>query len=121
MVRLQFLPNNDFVERAARFSGKLGVKREVQTRTLRKQHMDQHWVNAYTRYILEWLIQLRKIYSGAEFFSQDNKAKIPVGDTVQVSTGVRPTNTAIVNAEGGAPAAADHDFHLTNIIAPVTL
>ncbi|KAL7552225.1 hypothetical protein ACHAWF_016995 [Thalassiosira exigua] len=79
-VRLQFVPNNHTVEAASKFSGQLGVKRAIQTRTLRKQHPDQHWVNAYTRYVLEWLIQLRKKSpSSVEFFGQDDKAKIPMG------------------------------------------
>ena len=46
MVRLQFVPNNDTVEKSAMFSGRLGVRRAVQTRTLRKEHIDQHWVNS---------------------------------------------------------------------------
>ena len=55
-VRLQFSPNNDTVETAVKFSGKLEVKRAVQTKTLRKEHEDQHWVNAMTQYVMEWLI-----------------------------------------------------------------
>ena len=47
MVRLQFVPNNHTVASAALFTGALGVIRKVQTRTLRKQHIDQHWVNAW--------------------------------------------------------------------------
>ena len=49
MVRLQFVPNNHTVASAALFSGALGVIRAVQTRTLRKEHVDQHWVNAMVR------------------------------------------------------------------------
>ena len=45
IVCLQFVPNNDTVEKSAMFSGRLGVRRAVQTRTLRKEHIDQHWVN----------------------------------------------------------------------------
>ena len=45
-VRLQFLPNVEDSAAAAQFTGRLGAKRAVQTRTLRKEHPDQHWVNA---------------------------------------------------------------------------
>ena len=48
-VRLQFLPNVEDSAAAAQFTGRLGAKRAVQTRTLRKEHMDQHWVNAMVR------------------------------------------------------------------------
>ena len=56
-VRLQFLPSVEDCAAAAQFTGRLDVKRAVQTRTLRKEHMDQHWVNAmvcvlYSYYIV---------------------------------------------------------------------
>jgi len=38
-VRLQFIPNNTFSNIAAKFTGRLDVKRGVQSRTLRKEHM----------------------------------------------------------------------------------
>ena len=62
MVRLQFVPNVNTSETAGRFSGRLKLRRGVQMRSLRKQHEDQHWVNSMTRYILEWLIELKKKY-----------------------------------------------------------
>ncbi|KAL7523484.1 hypothetical protein ACHAXR_000198, partial [Thalassiosira sp. AJA248-18] len=81
-VRLQFNPNNDYVERSSRFLGRLAIKRAIQTRTLRKEHEDQHWVNALTRYHLEWIIELKLTGASVEFFGGDDKAKIPVGDKV---------------------------------------
>ena len=56
--------------------------RAVQSRTLRKEHEDQHWVNAYTRYWLEWMVELHGQYKLVEFFGQDDKAKIPVGEPI---------------------------------------
>ena len=60
------------------------MKRVVQTRTLRKEHINQHWVNSMTRYYLEleWMVELEKKYGGVEFFGQDYKVKIAVGDDV---------------------------------------
>ena len=57
-----------------------------------------------------------------KFFGQDNKAKIPCGDAVPISTGVRANNKGIV-AEGGRRGlkAMDHDFHSANIIPAATL
>ena len=80
-VQLQFVANNDTVEKAAHFIGRLGVIRAIQTRTLRKQHPDQHWNNAYTRYHLEWIIELRLLCNLVEFFGQDDKAKIALGES----------------------------------------
>ena len=51
-VRLQFVPSHDTVAKASIMSGRLGCKRAAQKRNLRKAHVDQHWVNAMTRYIL---------------------------------------------------------------------
>ena len=73
-----------------------------------------------TRYYLEWLVELRSKYHGVEFFGQDDKAKIPVGDKVPVATGVRANNKGIV-AAGGKLEAKDHDFHCSNLIPAVTL
>ena len=52
-VCLQFVPNDAECKTAGKFTGRLNVKRAVQTRTLRKEHVDQHWVNAMTVYYLE--------------------------------------------------------------------
>ena len=119
-VRLQFVPNRADNAAAAKFTGRLEAKRAVQTRTLRKEHIDQHWVNAMTRYYLDWMVELKKTYDGVEFFGQDDKAKIAVGDKVAVSTGVRANNKGIV-AVGEVLPALDHDFHVANIICSSTL
>ena len=122
-VRLQFVPNNDTVEKSSSFSGRLGLKRAIQTRTLKKQGIDQHWVNAYTRYHLEWIVDLRAKYRHVSFFGRDDKAKIPLGNSVALSTGVRCIKSAIVPAEGGEEVlrAADHDFRMANLTPSVTL
>jgi hypothetical protein len=125
-IRLQFVPNNETVKSASLFTGRLGVKRAVQTRTLRKAHPDQHWVNCMMKYVYEWLIELNRELNGVgvEFFGQDDKAKIPVGDSVAISTGVRANvRSAIVSADGGDTVlnAMDHDFHRINLVLSVTL
>ena len=121
LVRLQFVPNDHTVEAASKFYGELGVKSAVQTQTLRKRHPDQHWVNAYTRYLLDWMVELRRKSSlSIEFLGQDDKAKIPIGDKVAISTGVQANGTAIVNATAREPLPAlDHNFHTANATALV--
>ncbi len=81
-VHLQIVPNCVYSETAAKFTGLLEIKRAVQSRTLRKEHMDQHWVHALTRYYLEWSVELKLVYGRVEFFGQDDKAKIPIEDKV---------------------------------------
>ena len=122
-VRLQFVPSNDTVAKASIMSGRLGCKRAAQKRNLRKAHVDQHWVNAMTRYILLWLIELHATTDCVLFLGQDDKAKIPVGDSVPISTGVRPNvRRAIVNANcQDTLTAMDHDFHVINLVCSATL
>ena len=79
-VRLQFSPNNGTVKKAIKFTSNIGIKRAIQKRILRKEHEDQHWVNVMTRYVLEWLIELRAKVVPVEFYGGDDKAKIAVGD-----------------------------------------
>lgn len=76
--------------------------------------------------MLEWLVELRGKYEFVEFFGQDDKAKIPVGDKVAVSTGVRSSTTGIVDASqvanGNNPLRSmDHDFSYANLTPSVTL
>ena len=67
-------------------------------------------------------MELRKVYSRVGFFGQDNKAKIPVCDSVPVSTGVRANDTDILSAgDKNSLKALDHGFHVGNIIQSVTL
>ena len=71
---------------------------------------------------MEWLVKLRKICPRLEFFGQDAKAKIPVGDDVPVWTDVEAHNTGIVPAgDKCLLQALDHDFHVGNITQSVTL
>ncbi len=84
-VRLQFVPNRADTAQSAKFTGRLMAKFAVQTRSLRKEHVDQHWVNAMTRYYLEWIVELKKKYDGMVFCGQDDKAKVPFGDEVKLT------------------------------------
>ena len=127
-IRLQFVPNNAVALAAARMTGKLDVIRCLQARTIRDEHMDQYWVNAITRYYKNWSVDvfnslkdLKKCF--VLFVGQDDKAKIPVGDSVPVSTSVRIKTKAIVPANGelNTNKAADHDWSYASIIPSVTL
>ena len=67
-------------------------------------------------------MELRKIYPEVELFGQDDKAKIPVGNTVPVSIGVRANNRVIAPVgDNSLLQALDHNFHVGNITPSVTL
>ena len=89
---------------------------------LHKEYQYQHWVNALTRYYLEWIIELRKAHDGVSFFGQDDKAKIACGDTVPIASGVRANNNGIITLRvKRGLKAMDRDFHYAKIIASMSL
>ena len=51
-VRLQFVPNYSYTAAAGKFTDRLKVEHGVQTQSLKKQHPDQYWVSALTKYYL---------------------------------------------------------------------
>jgi len=85
-VACQFVPNCAQRDAASKFTGRLDVKRAVQLRTLRKEHPDEHWVRALIRYYKEWMVELKhdKKFDGIEYWGQDDKAKIPIGEQVSL-------------------------------------
>ncbi len=148
-VACQFVPNCAQRDAASKFTGRLDVKRAVQLRTLRKQHIDEHWVRALIRYFKEWMVELKhhKKFDGIEYWGQDDKAKIPIGEQVSfhanihfrasplpssltiynsfqvhVSTGTRANNRGMVSATNGNHLkAGDHDYVVGRVIPHVSL
>ena len=125
-ISLQFVPNSKVSKTAEKMTGRINLVRHIQLRTLRNEHPDQHWVNTFTKYWKEWIVDTKNI-SGSEdlvcFVGQDDKAKVSVGDRVAVSTGVRAKHKGLVNSDNSLNQnkACDHDFTCSNIIPSVTL
>eukprot|EP00957_Ditylum_brightwellii_P175731 13380698-Ditylum_brightwellii.AAC.1 len=96
-IQLQFVLNNAVVEAAGRMTGHLNVVHRVQLRTLHNKHPDQHFVNAMTGYYKGWIVDVKKLTGKdkAKFIGQDDKAKIPVGDEIPVSSNVHIKDKAI--------------------------
>jgi hypothetical protein len=125
-VRLQFCPNDDMANKNAKATGRLGVIRKVQSRSLRHQHVDQHWVCALTRSLKEWIVAVKLLAIALNlwhlivvfFCGQDDKCKVPCGGVVHVSSNVRPNTKAIVPTNESVKAA-DHDWKCANIIPSV--
>ncbi|CAB4398618.1 unnamed protein product [Rhizophagus irregularis] len=104
-IRLQFWPTNSTTTKAIQYTGRYQVKFKVQGRLLRKKSVDSHYCAALFRYLREFLIQYRQ---WACFISADDKHKVPIGESVPVSTGVR--NRRLLSTQNNDLNASDHDF-----------
>ena len=104
-IRLQFWPTNSTTAKAMQYTGRYQVKFKVQGRLLRKKSVDAHYCAALFRYLREFSIQYRQYVC---FISADDKHKVPIGEGVPVSTGVR--NRQSLAAQNSTLGAADHDF-----------
>ncbi|KAL7566099.1 hypothetical protein ACA910_003874 [Epithemia clementina (nom. ined.)] len=126
MIALQFSANNEYARTSARLTGALNIVCACQMQILKKEHVDLHVARVISKYILAWVVELhnkdgRRTNGVVELICQDDKAKIPVGDKVPISTGVRQKGNAIVGCDASQPLAMDHDFHYANITPSVTL
>ena len=74
-MRLQFIQNHIDREIDTKFVSGLDVCQDVQYRSMGTEHPGQHWINTLTNYYSEWMVELRKVHCGVEFFGQDNKEK----------------------------------------------
>ncbi|PKY45874.1 hypothetical protein RhiirA4_518110 [Rhizophagus irregularis] len=104
-IQLQFWPTNPMAIKAIQYIGRYQVKFKVQGRLLRKKSVDAHYCAALFRYLREFSIQYRQYVC---FISADDKHKVPIGEGVPVSTGVR--NRQSLAAQNSTLGAADHDF-----------
>ena len=96
-VRLQFTPNHRDRLTAGRFSARFKVVRKVQTRCLRKEHEDAHWVAALAKYNKVHIVRARDaakevgLARGVIAAGLDDKKAIPVGmPGLPVDSGARP-------------------------------
>ena len=96
-VYLQYTPNRRDRLAAGRFSARFPIVRKVQTRILRKEHEDAHWVAALARNNKVHLVRARDAAVEANFargviaVGLDDKKSIPVGlPGLPVDSGARP-------------------------------
>ena len=78
-VRFQFWPKNRFSEVAKHYNCRFDVKYKVQSRQLRKTHIDSRYCAVLLRYLKEIAVKFR---SSAALFFLDDKSKIPIGKLV---------------------------------------
>lgn len=113
---MNFAPSNAYTTKAMHYTGRFNVKYKVQSRLLRKTSEDEHYCRTIFKYEREFSI---KYQDYACFISADDKHKVPIGEDVPVSTGVRNKKT-LAPAEGEI-SAADHDFTKLSLTPSVTL
>ncbi len=104
-IRLQFWPKNIHAKTAMQYSGRFRISYKVQSRLLRKSYPDAHYCAALFRYTKLFAIKFRNFTC---FISADDKHKVPIGEKVETSTGVRNKATlAFLDAE---LTSCDHDL-----------
>lgn len=114
-IRLQFCPTNATITRSIHHTSRFNVKFKVQSRLLRKNSDDTHYCAALFRYLREFCI---KYHQWTCLISADDKHKIPIGEDVAVSTGVRNRRSMVT--QNSILAAADHDFTKLSLTPSVT-
>ncbi|EXX55701.1 hypothetical protein RirG_223030 [Rhizophagus irregularis DAOM 197198w] len=91
------------------------IERLMQSQLLQKNSDDAHYCAALFRYLREFCIQY---HQWTCLISADDKHKIPIGEDVAVSTGVRNRRSMV--AQDNILAAADHDFTKLSLTPSVT-
>lgn len=76
-LRFQFAPKNANSYSSLQFTGKLNVKYQVQSRQLRKEHIDMHYASAAFRYLKELSVKFREYTT---FMCMDDKHHCKVGE-----------------------------------------
>ncbi|KAK6177156.1 hypothetical protein SNE40_015315 [Patella caerulea] len=117
-VRLQFWPTNPNTITALRYTARFEVKFTIQSRQIRGQHEDSHYVAVQLQYIKAFAVKYREF---TDFLWIDDKAIVPIGEPgLPVSTGVRPHNHSLAPKSGPSISALDHDYNVCGAIPSVT-
>ncbi|KAI8484568.1 hypothetical protein Bbelb_376750 [Branchiostoma belcheri] len=116
-VSLQFWPKNAFVDRAIRYTGRLGVKYMVQSRQLNHDHPDCHYAAAVFRYFREFAVMFRQSCSVVFL---DDKHAIKVGEPGFPVAAVDRGKSVLV-AKNTTFAVPDHDFTKLKLTPSVIL
>ena len=115
-IRLQFWPKNTYAKTAMQYSGRFRISYKVQSRLLRKSHPDAHYCAALFRYTRLFAIKFRDFTC---FISANDKHKVPIGELIETSTGVR--NKATLVFSDMKLTSCDHDFTKLSVTPSVSL
>lgn len=115
-LRLQFAPKNPSSYASIQYTGNLKVKFQVQSRQLRKTHMDCHYASAVFRYLKELAVKFRE-YS--TMVCMDDKHHCKVGEPGHPVAAVDRGKRVVVSQDK-VFAVSDHDFTKFSVIPSVT-
>jgi hypothetical protein len=115
-IRLQFQPKNQYAKSAIQYTGRFNIEYKVQSRLLRKSHLDSYYCAALFKYERQFAVKFR---NHTAFICADDKHKIGIGDDTPVSTGVR--NKATLSSTEAELSASDHDFTKCSLTPSVSL
>ncbi|CAJ0899955.1 5410_t:CDS:2, partial [Entrophospora sp. SA101] len=113
-VRLQFWPKSEFAR--SRNTGRFRIRYKVQARQLRKFHVDAHYCAALWKYFCEFSIKFK---DHTTLICADDKHKVPIGEFVATSTGIR--NKQSITPLDGILNSSDHDFTKLSLTPSVSL
>jgi hypothetical protein len=113
-IRLQFWPKNE--QLSNRYTGRFRIRYAIQTRQIRKTHVDAHYCTTYWRYLREFAIRYKKY---TILICADDKHKVPIGELIATFTGVR--NRPTLAPLDGEMSAYDHDFNKLSLTPSVSL
>ena len=123
-VLTKFTPNNPYVLTAGRFSSRFKIKRRVQTRCLRMEHEDAHWVACLSKYNKVRLVRVRNallelgLVRGVLRVGCDDQKQMPVGlPGLPINSGARAHGPVAAPIDQRLDAS-DHDSHRQGAIIP---
>ncbi|CAJ0825552.1 4992_t:CDS:2 [Entrophospora sp. SA101] len=113
-VRLQFWPKSEFAR--SRNTGRFRIRYKVQARQLCKFHVDAHYCAALWKNFCEFSIKFK---DHTTLICADDKHKVPIGEFVATSTGIR--NKQSITPLDGILNSSDHDFTKLSLTPSVSL
>ena len=116
-LRLQFAPKNPSSKASLQYTGNLHVKYQVQSRQLRKSHIDLQYASAIFRYMKDFAVLFR---DNTVFVCMDDKHHCKVGEPGHPVAAVDRGKRVIVG-ENSVFAVSDHDFTKFSILPSVTM
>lgn len=116
-LRFQFALINATSYSSLQYTGKLNVKFQVQSRQLRKEHIDMHYASAAFRYLKELSVKFREYTT---FMCLDDKHHCKVGEPDHPVAAVDRGKRVIVGQEK-VFAVSDHDFTKFSKVPSVTM
>ena len=124
-VELQFYPRDPHKLSAGRFTSRLKVRREMQSRILRKSNIDSHATNALGKYFKTKTVSVRDLARELDVLRSESllkltplivcygsadKQAIPFGPPgLPISSGVKALGPVLVNIDSAGLLTLDHD------------